>query len=254
MKYYNSNAIYEYIKANRLNHLQYVAGDAWQLVYGDSLCNPLLLVFAVAIPFGEIDKAPSEKERIGFNLLLKAAAKANLPARYIRFASDTTAVESVRVSDESITFTSLTMFELSALFGSFGLPVSNTQTVKYLNDASSSAYHHWQRLSLGASLTVSDIDLWKLSPDREPDTIFELKRSYYDLQKWKPFLDDYRNFKLISNLCKLAGMQFRIIYNQRIKNPFEDKIDRLKLFTVDFSKEKAIAYDGIIEIAALKNL
>lgn len=254
MKYYKSNAIYEYIKANSLNHLQFVAGDAWQLVYGDSMCKPLLLVFAAAITSGEIDKGPSEKERMGFNLLLKAAAKTNLPARYIRFASDTAAVESVRVSDKSFAFTTLTMPELSALFGSFGLPVSNTQTVKYLNDAASSAYHHWQRLSLGTSLTVSDIDLWKLSPGGEPDTIFELKRSYYDLQKWKPFADDYRNFKLISNLCKLAGIQFRIIYNQRVKNPFEDKIDQLKIFAVDFSKEQPIVEERIIEPGALKNL
>ena len=110
------------------------------------------------------------------------------------------------------------MPELSKLFASIGLPVSNTHTAKYLNDRTSSAYHNWQRNSLGAALTVSDIDLWRVSETGDPEIVFELKRSYYDLSRWKPFTDDYRNFMLISNLCQRAGTHFKIIYNQRINH------------------------------------
>lgn len=146
------------------------------------------------------------------------------------------------------------MPQLSEMFGSFGLPVSNTHTAKYLNDATSSAFHKWQRSSLGAALMVSDIDLWRLSDAGNPELVFELKRSYIDLSKWKPYPDDYRNFKLISNLCNLAGIQFKIIYNQRLTNPFNDKIDKLKIFSLDFSKTPPITEDGIILLDEFRKL
>ena len=59
---------------------------------------------------------------------------------------------------------------------------------------------------------------------------------------------------LISNLCNKAGLEFKIIYNQRIKTPFEDKIDKLKIFTVDFSKTPPISENGIIMLNELENI
>lgn len=254
MEYYKSNALYEYISSKRLAQFKFVVGNAWQLVYGDNTCRALVLIFAVGVSNAEIENAPADAEREAFNLLSIAGEKAGLPVRYVRFACDVEEVETVRVSDSSFAYSSLTMPELSALFGSFGLPVSNTRTAKYLNDRTSSAYHNWQRSSLGAALTVSDIDLWRLNEDGVPEVVFELKRSYYDLPRWKPFTDDYRNFQLISNLCNRANIQFKIIYNQRIKTPFEDKIDKLKIFTIDFSKTPPITEDGIIVLNELENI
>lgn len=254
MRYYKSNALYEYISSNNLHQFKFVVGDAWQLVYGDNSCNPLLLILASGVLNAEIENFPSTQEQEAFNLLSIAATKANLPIRYIRFASDVAEVENVRVSDASFVYSTLTMPQLSQMFGSFGLPVSNTHTAKYLNDATSSAFHKWQRSSLGVALTVSDIDLWRLSETGTPELVFELKRSYYDLPRWKPFTDDYRNFKLISSLCNLSGMQFKIIYNQRIKTPFTDKIDKLKIFSIDFSKTPFITEDGIIYLDELPNI
>lgn len=254
MEYYKSNALYEYIAEKHLPQFKFVVGNAWQLVYGDNSCRPLVLIFAVGVPVAQIDNPPTEAEREAFYLLSIAGEKANLPLRYIRFACDVSEVETVKVSDATFNYTTLTMPELSKLFGSFGLPVSNSHTGKYLNDKTSSAYHKWQRSSLGAALTVSDIDLWRLSDPGNPEIVFELKRSYYELIKWKPFTDDYRNFMLISNLCNKAGMRFKIIYNQRIKTPFEDKIDKLKIFSVDFTKNPPITEDGIITLEELENI
>ena len=189
-----------------------------------------------------------------FNFLSIAAGNANLPIRYIRFSSDVESVENVRVSDGSFVYSTLSMPELSSLFGSFGLPVSNSQTAKYLNDAASSAFHKWQRSSLGSALTVSDIDLWRVSESGIPELIIELKRSYYDLPRWKPFTDDYRNFRLISNFCNKSSIKFKIIYNQRLTNPFEDKIDKLKIFSVDFSSNTPITEEGIILLEELPNI
>lgn len=254
MPYYKSNAVYEYISANNLTKFSFVTGNAWQLVYGNNSCEPLVLIFAVGVPLAALNAAPSNDEKEAFNLLSVAGANAKLPVRYIRFACDVDEVKTVCVSDHTFIYSSLSMQQLSALFGSFGLPVSDTQTTKYLNDKTSGTYHNWQRSSLGAALTVSDIDLWRLNKNGNPEFIFELKRSYYDLHHWKPFADDYRNFMLISNFCNMAGLQFRIIYNQRIKSPFEDKIDKLKIFTVDFSKTSAITENGIIMLNEFENI
>jgi hypothetical protein len=203
---------------------------------------------------GRIDDQPTTAEGEAYQLLAKVGNRANIPVRYIRFACDIAEVESVYASDGSFHYEKLTMHQLSLLFASFGLPVSNTHTAKYLNDRTSSAYHNWQRTSLGAALTVSDIDLWRLRDTGEPETVFELKRSHFDLNRWQPFKDDYRNFRLISNLCNAAGLNFKIIYNQRVKTPFADKIDKLKIFTVDFSKPQPIVENGIIPLNQLENL
>ena len=254
MEYYKSNAIYEYLTSKKLPQFKFVVGNAWQLIYGDNSCHPVVLIFAVGVQHSHIDNPPSIEDQEAFSLLSLAGVNAKLPVRYIRFSSDVEEVETVRVSDGSFVYSALSMSELSQLFGSFGLPVSNTHTAKYLNDKTSSAYHKWQRTSLGAALTVSDIDLWHLSETGNPEIVFELKRSYIDLSNWQPFTDDYRNFMLISNLCRKAGMQFKIIYNQRIKTPFQDKIDRLKIFSVDFSKSPSITTDGIITLTEFDNI
>lgn len=254
MEYYKSNAIYEHIAKKQLNQYKFVSGNAWQLVYGDNSCNPLLLILAVGVSINEIDEQPTSEEKFAFSLLQAIADKAKLPIRYIRFASDVEEVENVRLSDSSFVYSILSMPELSDLFASFGLPISNTRTAKYLNDRTSSAYHNWQRSSLGAALTVSDIDLWRINDLGEPEIIFELKRSYYELSRWRPFTDDYNNFRLISNLCNRGSIQFKIMYNKRTKTPFKEYIDNLKIFSVDFSKNPPITEDGIITLQEFENL
>jgi len=191
MEYYKSNAIYDYINENKLPQFKFVVGNAWQLVYGDNNCNPLLSVFAAGVSLKEIDNLPSQDEIEAYKLLLSAGANANIPVIYVRFACDADQIDNVRVSDDTFVYSTLTMPELSELFKSFGLAVSNTRTGKYLNDRTSSAYHNWQRNSLGTALTVSDIDLWRLSNLGKPERVFELKRSYYDLKRWQPFPDDF---------------------------------------------------------------
>lgn len=253
MNYYKSNAIYEYLLTKNLPQFKFVVGNAWQLVYGDNQCDPLVLIFAVGVKSEELFNSLSTEENEAYNLLKMVGEKANLPVKQIRFASDVEEIEKILILDVNDNLSEINMVELSELYKSFGLPVSNTRTEKYLNDATSSAYHNWQRTSLGKDLTVSDIDLWRVNNNGVPEIIFELKRSFYDLKRWKPFTDDYRNFQLISNLCNKSGIDFKILYNQRIKEPFEDKIDSLKLFSVDFSKQPPINEDGIISLVEFDN-
>ena len=254
MEYYKSNAIYDYLMSKKVEKYKFVVGNAWQLVYGDSDCQPLLLVFAVGVPVSELGFIPSKNEEEGYRLLEETANKAKLPVIYLRFACDVESITQVVISDGSFNYSTINIELLHGIFSKYGLPTSASGTNKYLNDRTSSAYHDWQRKKLGSRITVSDIDLWKVDISNNPEIVFELKRSYYELERWKPFIDDYRNFCLISNLCKRANLGFKILYNQRIKTPFQDKIDKMKLFEVDFSKNPPIEEQGIITLLQFESL
>lgn len=254
MEYYKSNAIYEYLLEKNVPKFRFVVGNAWQLVYGNNKCEPLLLVFAMGVSEKNLESQPTINEIGGFNLLNLVSKKADIPILYLRFACDIENVTDVVICDEALNYEKISLQELSERYSTYGLPISKSSTNKYLNDKTSSAYHNWQRSNLGSSLTVSDIDLWKIDADGNPEIIFELKRSYYDLQRWQPFRDDFNNFKLISNLCNRSGIKFKILYNQRTKNPFNDKIDNLKLFDVNFDNSKPISAQGIVSLLEFENI
>lgn len=248
MTYYKSNALYDKIKEMGLTNFKFVSGDAWQLVYGNDACNPLLLVFAKGTTFTEYNQELSEQDIDAINLLSHVSDRTGLQLIIIKFQTDMSIIQEVLFAYSDLKFQKISLSGLSALYGKYGLPVSNTSTDKYLNDKTSSAYHNWQRQSLGRSLTVSDIDLWRIDETATPEIIFELKRSYYSLERWKPFTDDYNNFRLISNLCNMASLNFKIAYNVRTKYPFYDDISKIKLFEVDFNKQPPIKEEGIISL------
>lgn len=245
--YYSSNALYDYLQRNPKTNFKFVVGNMWQLVYGDNNCTPKALVLAVGVNKADYERTLSSSEQEAFNQLQYLSLKCNIPLLYVRFIADGE-IEGVKTINDKGDFANLSMRELTQKFNSLGLPTSNTPTAKYLNDRSSSAYHNWQRNSLGAALTVSDIDLWKLDANSNPSYFYELKRSYYALERWKPFPDDYRNFRLLSNLANSARIGFRIAYNVREKNPFKDDISKLKIFDIDFSKPISITEKGIFDL------
>ena len=112
-----------------------------------------------------------------------------------------------------------------------GLPVKSGACGKSVNDATSSAYHNWQRANLG-SIKVTDIDLIRLNDQGMPVEAIELKRSYYPLKDWKPYSDDYVNFNLLHSVCQSAGMEMNIAYNVRQTKPtFFDNASRLTIFS-----------------------
>ena len=246
MDYYRGNALYDYISSTGTQRFKFVSGNMWQLIYGDDKCNPKLLALVVGVDKFEPDSLPTEVEE-PFLLLKSLGDKCGIPTKIICFDSSEPSVENVWVyEDAESEAKEVSMAELTDIFGSVGLPTSNSSTAKYLNDRTSSAYHKWQRASLGRSLTVSDIDLWKLDEDGNPHSIYELKRSFYGLDRWQPFRDDYRNFQLVSNLANCSEVGFQIVYNVRHKNPFRDDVSKLKLFEVNFSLNPTIKYMGIV--------
>ncbi len=256
MRYYKSNAVYEAINTQKQQfaRLKFVVGDAWQLVYGDNNCIPLVLVYASGVQENILNEPLTSEEKEGFSLLNILGSRANLPVLFVRFNATASAIEEVKFSDASFNFRTVTMSELSQIFQGFGLPVSNTKTAKYLNDATSSAYHNWQRGSLGQALTVSDIDLWKVDSEGNPLKFYELKRSFIALDRWAPYVDDYRNFKLLHAVAVRAKMEFKILYNLRTKNPWHDDATRLSVFSVNFALAPPITFLGIVPFNEIVNL
>lgn len=245
MSYYKGNAIYEQLIKNDIKQYKFVTGNEWQLVYGDANCEPQLLVYV----FGKTDNELNTKDSEGINFYKYLSLQTGIPYLIIKFRIDIVEIEEVLVSTDGQNFSTKTMRELMNLFSSYKLPISNNATSKYLNDKTSSAYHKWQRGSLGRDLKVSDIDLYKVDKDSLPITLYELKRSYYSLERWQPFQDDYNNFRLISKLCNKCNLKFEIIYNVRHTSPFFDDVSKLKIFSVNFAQTPPIKLDGIISFA-----
>jgi hypothetical protein len=246
MSYYIGNAVYDDLIKNNVGHLKFVTGDEWQLIYGDANCDPKLLVYVFGKNEIEYNSALSDKDQDGVSFYKYLSGKTGVPYLIIKFRTDIEEVTEVLVSTDGQNFELKSMTELMQIFSHFNLPISNSTTGKYLNDKTSSAYHKWQRGSLGSSLKVSDIDLYKIDANGYPTTIYELKRSYYSLDRWTPFTDDYNNFRLLSKLCISANLEFKILYNVRQKNPFFDDASKLKLFSVNFNNTSPVKLDGIV--------
>jgi hypothetical protein len=248
MKYYATNAMYEQILSDRIAYYKFTSGNAWQLVYGDQNSNPLLLIYAKGVNENEYLSDFSDQDKEAVELLSFISKHSALPLLIIKFRSDLSEINEVLVSEQHYDFKKVSLAELSNIYKNYGLPVSNTPTDKYLNDRTSSAYHNWQRSCLGKSLTVSDIDLWKVDENGTPKIIFELKRSYYSIERWNPFPEDYNNFMLVWQLCFKSSISFKIAYNVRTRNPFFDDISKIKIFSVDFMKNPSIIEENIVSL------
>ncbi|PEF07906.1 hypothetical protein COM97_03615 [Bacillus thuringiensis] len=235
MTYYTDNAFYKYIRDENIDDFEYVSGDLWQLVYGNSVCEPKLLVLASSTSPEKLDSNPTPKEMAAFYRLNEVARRANLSKMFIRFDASVIELDSVMI----LTNEGFKKCEIDALtkhFASKGLPVNDTRTEKDINDKSSSAYQNWQRNHLGRDLKVSDIDLFKLDEKNQIQVIYELKRAQNGVKTWNPYEIDYNNYRLIGNLCAKAKIDFKVGYNRRVKVPFKD--DLSEILTLDVTIER----------------
>jgi len=166
------------------------------------------------------------------DLARQLATDSNLPFLQVIFDDMAPEIGNVYLTSPAMSLSSeLSLGELKETFHSLGLPVKSAVTSKAINSAASSAYHDWQRANLG-SIRVTDLDLFRLQPDtRKVTEIIELKRSFYSLEKWRPFAQDFVNFDLIEVLGNLNNIPFTIAYNVRSKSPFFDDPSQLSLFS-----------------------
>lgn len=223
MNYYKTNAVYESLKSEQAHPFVWLSGNAWMLIYGDQNTTPKALVLA----FGE--SWPLQNDII--ETAEKISSASGIPLLFVKFDDAAESTISKVEFGKPGQARELNLDQLTAEFRSLGLPVRSGTCEKSVNNATSSAYHDWQRSSLG-SIKVTDIDLIRLNTEGEPIEAIELKRSYYPLEKWNPFSDDYVNFNLLLSVCKQSAMKMTIAYNVRQNKPvFNDDASRFALFS-----------------------
>lgn len=229
-RYYSWNALYEQLEATGCREFCWAVGNSWVLLYGDTRGVPRLVAYTTGASTKELDALSIVQMQATLGLAEQLARRAGLPFAMIEFDD-----RSGEISEVSLNRTIVTLVELKEWFSKFGLAVKGNETgasLKAINDASSSAYHNWQRSALG-QITVADIDLVRINANTgEPMAIYELKRSYIALDKWWPFRADYPNFNLVSTFAGMANINFFIAYNVRHKTPkFFDDVSRLRIFS-----------------------
>lgn len=228
--YYTTNAIYEELSKIQHNFL-WASGNSWTLIYGNKIdIEPKIIAFVQGYswPYNQ--------------LLIDAVANISdlvkIPILYIKFDDTAKSVQTVDIWDaRSQKYNSIPLNELKKIFHLNGLNIADGSCDKYLNSEKSSAYHAWQRESLGNKIVVSDLDLIRIDPQNKiVIEICELKRSFYSLSEWKPYSDDYINFNLLYNMIKNSTIAFKIVYNQRTKNPWRDIHDPVKVYSYTSNK------------------
>jgi len=230
--YYKTNAIYNSLPYGE--NFIWVSGNAWILIYGDKQSNPKIITLVYGKSW--------EKQSHIIEFVKFLSKNVKLPILFIEFNDqENHLIESVLVSSDANNYEEISLHALKKLFQKSGLDIKDEACAKYLNDKTSSAYHVWQRNSLGYNITVSDIDLVRLHNSKYVELI-ELKRSYKEVSDWKPYRDDYANFNLLYRLSVSLNLCFTIAYNQRVTKPnFSDIKEPLSIFEYTITSVTKIA-------------
>lgn len=242
--YYKSNAIYE--KLSKIdNNFVWVSGNAWLLVYGNRKDLEAKTIMIVQ------GKSWSVKESV-IETIRNIGDKINIPVCRVVFDDTPNShienIDFYKGLDNEKEVYSLT--DLKNYLISTGLDIVAGKCDKYLNDKTSSAYHKWQRSTLGNRIIVSDLDLIRVNTENNPSEIIELKRSTMALNLWHPYKEDYINFNLVESLTENLKIPLNIIYN-RMEKDRETKIvtkdlaDKLSIFSYkkNTPKVEKISYD-----------
>ena len=216
--YYKTNAIVQRVAAESPPRLAWPNPSSWQLLYGTKDSTPVTLVL---VRGDDASHGPIE------GYVRQMAATAQLPIVDLTFDDDAAEVTSVRLRDAAGQYADTSLDELKARFAALGLPVTAGGPSKAVNRMTSSAYHDWQRQSLGA-ITVSDLDLVRIGPGATVVEVVELKRSFISLDRWRPYRQDFANFNLLAAFCEPTGARLTIAFNRY--EPPSDDTSRISLF------------------------
>ena len=225
--YYKGNAIYDELE--KLPDLPFIwtSGNAWILLYADNTAVVKVVAFVSGKSTLRANKASRSRLELTHERAIAMAQDAGVASAIIQFDDESATIDSVLLNGNTVS-----LDELKAWFASVGLPVQGRTTDKAINNASSSAYHDWQRKNLGA-IKVSDLDLLRLDAKTgRVVEMFELKRSFIALNKWSPYPADFQNFNVVVNLVDRIAARFTIAYNVRETKPlFRDDASLISRFT-----------------------
>ena len=220
--------------------MRYPAGDgpflwpgvsSWIYVYSTRV--PISLRAIAFVVAGNADPT-DEVELSRFNSAKQVtgdhARACNVPFGEIRFVAD-----QVRITEFRLNGVQLTEDQLRDWFDNCGLPVRKGGPVHVVNRGLPSLFSSWMRSNLG-DISIADIDLMRISEaDSTLEVIYELKRSHIPLAQWKPYLQDFQVFDVLSRVAAESDARFRILYNVMSRSagraPRPDDASRVSLFS-----------------------
>ena len=228
--YYIGNGVYDYlIECEEKEHFYWTSEKLWLLVYGDENLEPKVLTVASE---QKLEQRTSIEERNAVHAAQHITSGTDVPINFVRFDPHGV-MDYVQYWEPGMnSMPKIPSDDLKKRMMAYGLKMNEIMAHKSINDKSSSPYHDWQRRNMGDSVVVADIDLIR-HDEGKLEEIIELKRSYIDIEKWEPYKQDYRNFLLISKLARKRNVNFYIVYNRRVKQPFFDDVSQLKIFEFD---------------------
>ena len=241
MDFYKGNAIYDLIKS--VNNFYHTDKNSWILLYGDSNFNPKVILFLSG--YSNLDyesKTLSYSEGVTKTLCENLSQKSKIPFLYVRFNQDKGWLDELIIY-KSNEFIKMNINDYVNLLVSFGLDKSSVGSTKQINSRASSIYHIWQ-FNCGLNIKTSDIDLLYIE-DKLIKYVFELKRSFISLDRWKPFLEDYNNFILLSKFLKKCDIKLFILFNNYVKQPYKDDISSVKIFRIEYDRDLIINELGL---------
>lgn len=235
MNYYSSNDVYVRLNALSDSGFIWVSGNAWMLIYGDQHASAKTIVFVFGSSVRKGNPGEIERTKQSCSLARQLAVGRCIPFHIIEYNDEVKEIDSVLLDKKQVS-----LEILKKKFEEIGLPVTQGTVGKAINSQNSSAYHQWQRNSLGA-ITVSDIDLVRMDSSLlKPIEVVELKRSFKSLTEWSPYSEDFHNFDLIVDVTSKVGANFTIAYNYHVKRPqYVDDASQLSLFEYSSSPRGA---------------
>lgn len=236
-KFYTGNAIYNLIESTQ--NFKYTSDNLWLLVYGDRKCEPKIIICLSGYSKEEYkNETLNEKELEMFYYANQISKKSKVPFLYVRFNKDDNSLKEV-VIIETEKFKTISLEDYINILIKTGIQKHNQSSKKPINSKASNVYHLWQ-INSGLDIITSDIDLMYVNSGMEIKNVYELKRSYITMDKWKPYPADYNNFILLSKLFIPCDINFYIMFNQYYKDPYKDDIRLVKLFKVEYRNELII--------------
>lgn len=270
MERYSNNGICLYIKKQvekgaNSNILFYDITRSLLVIADKKNNEPIALLIDDRVEIEE--NVFSEEEKRYANICILIATRANLPLFWIKYKDREILMNEDQVLfwdsiNKTGRFQSIKMGELESIFKKSGISCSLVHKTpqKWKNDSLSSAFHIWQRDCFKVGV-FTDVDLIRMEGD-EIKEVIELKRSFFQLEKWHPFNNDINNFSIISNLCRMIGnVPLSIVYNlftsdesiisrtkpqyifpsNKGEKRYYDIVDKLKVFTVEM-RENVYCY------------
>jgi hypothetical protein len=103
----------------------------------------------------------------------------------------------------------------SVIQSSFGTQFQTHGTRKAVNIRTADAFHRLARESLPEEYVRIDIDGLVVDEKNIPKRMIEVKRSFIEVHKWKPWKDDLRNYQLELSLARQANIDFWTLYHKK---------------------------------------